>query len=93
MAWCVLPCGYPLMNWWFAINWTVIMGMCRDMLAGEFQSGLQHCRGYSACCRTLFRIRRRVTLSEAAGLGYDEGPLAWFFLAGVLLSVDGGCWV
>ena len=83
--------GVTVVNWWFAMFSDSDYGeMCRDMLAGEFSLGRNTVAVIQPAVGTLFVFGGGLLLSEAAGLGYDEGPLAWFFLAGVLLSVVTG---
>ena len=80
--------GVTLVNWWFAMFSDSDYGeMCRDMSSGEFSLGRNTIAVIQPAVGTLFVFGGGLLLSEAAGLGYDEGPLAWFFLAGALLSM------
>ena len=77
-----------LVIWWFAMFSDSDYGeMCRDMLSGEFSLGRNTIAVIQPAVGTCFVFGGGLLLAEAAGLGYDEGPLAWFFLAGALLSM------
>ena len=83
--------GVTLVNWWFAMFSDSDYGeMCRDMSSGEFSLGRNTIAVIQPAVGTCFVFGGGLLLAEAAGLGYDEGPLAWFFLAGALLSMVGG---
>ena len=80
--------GVPVVNWWFAMFSDSDYGeMCRDMSSGEFSLGRNTIAVIQPAVGTCFVFGGGLLLAEAAGLGYDEGPLAWFFLAGALLSM------
>ena len=80
--------GVTLVNWWFAMFSDSDYGeMCRDMSSGEFSLGRNTIAVIQPAVGTCFVFGGGLLLAEAAGLGYDEGPLAWFFLAGALLSM------
>jgi len=57
------------------------------MSSGEFSLGRNTIAVIQPAVGTCFVFGGGLLLAEAAGLGYDEGPLAWFFLAGALLSM------
>ena len=77
-----------LVIWWFAMFSDSDYGeMCRDMLSGEFSLGRNTIAVIQPAVGTCFVFGGGLLLAEAAGLGYDEGPLAWSFLAGALLSM------
>ena len=80
--------GVTVVNWWFAMFSDSDYGeMCRDMSSGEFSLGRNTIAVIQPAVGTCFVFGGGLLLAEAAGLGYDEGPLAWFFLAGALLSM------
>ena len=77
-----------LVIWWFAMFSDSDYGeMCRDMSSGEFSLGRNTIAVIQPAVGTCFVFGGGLLLAQAAGLGYDEGPLAWFFLAGALLSI------
>ena len=77
-----------LVIWWFAMFSDSDYGeMCRDMSSGEFSLGRNTIAVIQPAVGTCFVFGGGLLLAQAAGLGYDEGPLAWFFLAGALLSM------
>ena len=80
--------GVTVVNWWFAMFSDSDYGeMCRDMSSGEFSLGRNTIAVIQPAVGTCFVFGGGLLLAQAAGLGYDEGPLAWFFLAGALLSM------
>ena len=80
--------GVTVVNWWFAMFSDSDYGeMCRDMSSGEFSLGRNTIAVIQPAVGTCFVFGGGLLLAEAAGLGYDEGPLAWFFAVGIFLPM------